>query len=103
MDEDAYRYIRPLDCYSSHDAEIIFVGPVDSAAYPSDDEWEDFVNDLCVPVFEGYVGTSYSASALDISYVVPMENGWNNGDHMLICYVYDDTGSVSTPLQGSGR
>ena len=101
MDADDYLYIRPLDCTTAHDAEIIFVGPVESGSYPGS-SWYDFVRDLCFPAFEDYIGDSYYSSALGLDYVYPLEYDWDKGDHTLVCYAYDNT-PVTTPLQGSGR
>jgi len=103
MKDDSYIFIRPLDCYTPHDSEILFVGDVNATAYPGDDGWSDYVGELCLPAFRDYVGISYSISNLNIAYVTPGESGWNIGNHTLICYVYDETGPVSTPLQGSAR
>ena len=103
MEADDYMYIRPLDCATSHDGEIFFVGRVDSPTYPTyPDGWRDFVADLCFPAFSDYVGDPYYESDLNLDYVYPLEVNWNNGDHTLICFVYADAPST-TPLQGSGR
>ena len=101
MAADDYLYIRPLDCTTAHDAEIVFVDTVNSVTYPGSD-WKDFVTDLCFPAFADYVGDSYYESDLGLDYVYPLEYDWTMGDHTLICYAYADT-PVTTPLQGSGR
>lgn len=101
MAKDDYAFIRPLDCATAHDAEIFFVGPVDSSTYPGND-WSAFVTDLCFPAFSDYVGDPYFDSDLHLDYIYPLESDWNKGDHTLICFVYDDI-PVTTPLQGSGR
>jgi len=102
LDDDDYLYIRPLDCHSPHDGEIFFVDAVDSPTYPGSNGWDDTVDDLCVPAFGDYVGEPYWSSDLYLSYVYPNESDWDNGDHILICYVYDND-NVTTPMQGSGR
>ena len=103
MEDSSYAYIWQLDCNTSHDAEIIFVGPVDSTTYPDEDEWSDYAADLCKPAFESYVGVAWNHSDFDAGYVYPNDTSWDSGDHTLVCYVYNDAGPVTTPIRGSGH
>jgi len=77
-------------CDEMHDYEMFHVATWAGAGdYPAEDAMTGFVIDECVPAFERYVGRSYQASRLDFVHFVPLEEGWNAGDRVFQCAMFD--------------
>jgi len=91
-------------CNESHQFEMMSIGEMADGGYPSDTDFEDFVATVCLPAFADYVGLAYEDSRLDIYWYVPLEEGWNQGDHLVQCAVYDPLDSqVVGSLRGASR
>ena len=91
-------------CADPHEYELMFIGTVEGDGYPSDAEFEAWLERNCLPAFAGYVGTEYLESALDIAWFSPTEEGWNDGDHSVQCALYDPADAQLTgALRGSNR
>ena len=58
-------------------------------AYPTEIEFENFVGEVCLPAFDEYVGLAYEDSRLEVYWYYPLEDGWNEGDHLVQCAIYD--------------
>ena len=43
----------------------------------------------CVPLFEDYVGSDYETSRLDVWWIFPTTESWNDGDREVACVLYD--------------
>lgn len=76
-------------CTDPHDAEVFFVGAYPNQdAYPTDDDFDNFVLQQCFPAFEAYVGRSFETEAeLDIAWFYPVPEGWSSGDRGITCHV----------------
>ena len=48
--------------------------------------------EICLEAFDGFVGTPYVDSELDIYYLIPSEESWSDGDREVVCAVYDLSG-----------
>jgi hypothetical protein len=86
-------------CNEAHGGEVVFVGNYAPAgeAYPSDDEFMDFVGSNCIPAFNTYTGLNYdTATDLDVSVFTPTTDGWGDGDRKVICYAVKVDGSQFT-------
>lgn len=83
-------------CTELHDGEAFhaFDATGDSAAYPTDPQWEQLVYPVCDPVFETYTGT-FVADRLDIEYryLVPTADRWAAGDRRVTCFIRAPDGS----------
>jgi Septum formation len=82
--------VQHQPCGEPHDLEVVFVGDhpaAKGAAVPSDDAYDAFVTDRCLPAFAAYTGTDLlSQEVLAIGYYVPTDEGWRDGDRKIICY-----------------
>jgi hypothetical protein len=92
--EDEFDDVRALPCTDPHDGEVIFTAAHPGSVYPSDEEFNTYVEDQCVPAFEAYSGSAYDdQDVLDIGWFTPTEAGWDDGTRTVTCYL--------TPLDGS--
>ena len=101
--EDVIDDVQHHPCSDQHEAEVVLVEDYvggEGATYPSDATWDAFVASKCVPAFNAYTGLDYETDrTLGIGYFTPTQEGWDDGDHEVICYIarIDDgpmTGSV---------
>lgn len=76
-------------CDETHQFEMMLTGNMRDGGYPSESEFDDFVATVCLPAFADYIGRSYEDSRLDVYWYVPLEEGWDQGDHLVQCAVYD--------------
>jgi hypothetical protein len=88
-----------VSCTAEHDAEVFHVGssPGSDDDYPSDDEFEAYVDEACVPAFHDYTGSDfYDQSELQMGWFVPAEETWASGDHTVHCYLTPADGSTTS-------
>ena len=76
-------------CDQSHQFEMVSIGSMRDGAYPTEIEFENFVGEVCLPAFDEYVGLAYEDSRLEVYWYYPLEDGWNEGDHLIQCAIYD--------------
>lgn len=91
--------VEIVDCSEPHDLEVyeaadlpdqtFDAAAVDTAAF-----------DICLDAFDGFVGTPYTESELDIYYLIPSEASWADGDREVVCAIYDLSGE---PLTGTAE
>jgi hypothetical protein len=87
-------------CDESHQFEMMFMGTMRDGEYPIEGEFESYVETVCLPAFGDYVGLDYQSSRLDVYWYFPLEEGWNQGDHVMQCAIYDP---LDSQLVGSLR
>ena len=77
-------------CTDPHGAEVFYVGEYpdgENVEYPSDAAFDAHVEATCVPAFNTYTGLDYiSDPTWDFGYFVPTAEGWDGGDHEVLCY-----------------
>ena len=83
-------------CTEAHEYEVFFIGTLAEGAYPGEDGLTAFVVDNCGPAFDSYVGTAYTDSQLDFSWLYPSSDSWSDGDRSVQCAVYDPRSSRLT-------
>jgi hypothetical protein len=89
-------------CDESHQFEMVSIGSMRDGAYPNDTEFENFVGEVCLPAFDEYVGLAYEDSRLEVYWYYPLEDGWNDGDHLIQCAIYDPLESdIVASLRGA--
>lgn len=94
--EDTFDDVRTLDCTESHDAEVFFVGDHPDGDFPSDDAFESFVDEVCLPAFAAYTGSDYyEQEVLDVGWFTPTEGAWEGGDREVVCHLTPADGSQS--------
>ena len=81
--------VTQRDCTEAHAYEMYFVGDLPDGPYPSVNEVDLWVEANCLPAFTEYVGMEYQTSQLDFTYITPVEDGWNDGDHSVQCALFD--------------
>ncbi|WP_344951611.1 septum formation family protein [Terrabacter ginsenosidimutans] len=93
-----------VDCGSAHYDEVIakesLPGP---AKWPGDAQIVKAATKKCEPSFERYVGVKYEDSRLSIDPWTADVSGWQDGDHTVVCLVYEETTPRTGSLRGSRR
>ena len=89
-----------VTCDEAHDREVFFIHEWPEGPYPGNTETEDELDLVCVDEFEGYVGTSYEASSLDIWLLLPGLSTWKRGQRFGECLLFD---VFEAKLTGSAR
>ena len=90
-------------CTESHNAEVIFVGDyTEGTTYPISLTLDRFIESVCVPAFETYLGRSFDSDPeLSIGYFYPSRDGWDDGDRTITCYVAQpDESPMTESLKG---
>ena len=83
-------------------------GP-DPERWPGDDALIRYAQSECPPRYGDFSGLPYELSELEVGWVLPDEQAWNEGDRTLACTVYDPSGTPEAParlagsMAGSGR
>ncbi len=91
-------------CTAEHEYELIYTDSMPSGNYPADATFNAFVEANCLPAFDAYVGLAYADSALDVSWLVPLQDAWDGGDQSVQCSVYDPENKLLIgSLKGSRR
>ena len=91
-------------CTDPHEFELFWTGSMPDGDYPTEAAFESFFETNCVGAFQPYVGKGYLDSVLDIYWLTPFEETWDNGDQSIQCAAYDPNDSVLTgSLRNSAR
>ena len=86
--EDQFDEVRRLDCTAPHDGEIFFVGDHPDGDFPSDEAFDSFVDEECLPAFAAFTGSAFDdQDVLDIGWFTPTEGSWENGDREVSCHL----------------
>jgi hypothetical protein len=92
--EDEFDDVRTLACTEPHDGEVFFVGDHPDGAFPSDEAFEAFVDEQCLPAFAAFTGSDYyEQEVLEVGWFTPTEGAWGRGDREVVCHL--------TPADGS--
>lgn len=92
--------LNPIDCASPHDLEVFAKDLVPDGDYPGTEAIIVQGDAVCEAAFTPYVGTDYWESALDFTYLYPIEESWQIGDREILCMLYSPD-EVTTSLKGS--
>lgn len=101
----AYGYVEIVPCSQPHDLEAFAAFDVTATAYPGPVSLYMEAEASCLPEFEEFVGLSEADSELAAHYIYPTQWSWNNGDHEVVCALYDPRRRPLTlaTMRGSGR
>src|SRR5262245_59114162 len=80
--------VTALPCATEHEYELFFTGTMPDGPFPNDDGFIEWLQANCSPAFESYVGLAYENSELDIFWLQPTSDAWNEGDRSIQCAVY---------------
>jgi hypothetical protein len=103
---DAISSVDARRCDEAHDYEMFHVATWsgESSGYPTEDAMTGFVIDECVPAFEEWVGRSFRISRLDFVHFVPLKEGWEAGDRVFQCAMFDPAApELSESLRNADR
>ena len=79
-----------VPCQQPHDNEIYAQTQMALTEYPGEDAILKAADKFCFEEFEAYVGTSYQNSILDITYIYPTIESWNQmSDREISCALFD--------------
>jgi len=100
--------VPTVDCTAPHDFEMIGSVKVQAEEYPGEDEiWNTAIAE-CTDLFEDYVGAPYATSIWYLHAFTPTSEGWELGDRVANCLVFqfdtdDSILAVTGTAQGDGR
>lgn len=84
--------IDHTSCSEEHQGEVSAIVETSpngaDDAFPGDSELNSQAEEACVSSFTDYVGSDYVTSSLDVSWLVPTEQSWKDGDRHIACVVY---------------
>lgn len=96
--------IPTVDCSEEHDAQVFFKFDMDDGDFPGNEAVSTAAQEKCIPAFGDFVGTDYQESSLDIRFIGPSQDTWDQADDReVICFLVTMDGSTSTEsFEGSG-
>jgi hypothetical protein len=106
-DLEEIKDVQHHPCTEPHDAEVFVVRDYEGASdYPTTVAFENWVTAQCTgDEFTDYVGASYdSREDVGAGYFYPLEDGWKQGDHEMVCYLLPTAGGkVSASYRASSN
>ena len=90
--------VHAVPCTEAHDFEVYRVADHTATAYPAQAEWQSVYVEHCVAAFDSYVGAPYETSAIYASMMTPTFEAWSEGDHEIVCYLYEPVGTSETEV-----
>ena len=93
-----------VDCEDPHDNEAYALYDMADGPFPGQAVIDDEAIAKCVPLFEDYVGSDYETSRLDVWWIFPTTESWNDGDREVACVLYDlDLNKLTGSMANSGQ
>lgn len=83
-----------VPCDQPHDEEVYFEFELEGDELPDAETIETAVFDNCIPEFEKYVGISWEESTLDVRWLEPSAETWEQLDDRIVqCIIVDGAGA----------
>lgn len=93
-----------IPCDQEHHQEVLMITQITAEQLPDEEAVKKLVREECVPAFKDFVGTSFDDSSLDIQYLSPSQESWENQDDRdIVCTVYDPAGATTGTLKDANR
>lgn len=93
-----------VNCEDSHDLESIGIVVLDDETFPGDAALERRGARQCRgPEFREWVGIPLKDSELEVTWVAPDEDDWEDGERIIFCFARDPAGPVDESFYGSRR
>jgi len=92
-----------VPCSESHDEEVYFEFELEEGDFPGEDAITAKSDERCHTEFEPFVGIAYEESVLDFFSFQPTAQGWDDGDRVVQCVIWDPAGPVVGTLAGTNR
>ncbi len=102
VDSSVVDKVNGFDCAKEHDAEVYFKGNVAGQGEYDAAAVEQAAIDLCLAKFASFVGIEYFESTLDVYYVYPKQEGWDEGDRAVTCAVFTPDGATGGIVRTTG-
>lgn len=94
--------IPTVDCSEAHDAQVVGKFDLDDGDFPGTDAVQSAAEEGCVSEFESFIGAAYADSSLEVSYVYPTEQTWDQAnDREVICFAISAEDATES-WEGSG-
>jgi len=93
-------------CNEAHTGEVfaVITDPDPAGApVPTTDAITTYFAQACLPILSAYIGEDGTTqTVLDFGGFYPTDDGWNNGDRSITCYLYRvDEGPMTTSMKGA--
>lgn len=103
-DAEQVDQVTARPCAEAHGYELVFADTMPAGEYPTDAEFQAYVEQFCNPAFGAYVGLDYNLSSLELSWFYPTSAGWTHGDRKVQCAIFDpQQDQVSGSLRAAAR
>lgn len=94
--------IPTVDCSEAHDAQVVGKFDLDDGDFPGTDAVQSAAEEGCMSEFESFIGAAYADSSLEVSYVYPTEQTWDQAnDREVICFAISAEDATES-WEGSG-
>lgn len=98
--------VEAVPCGELHEYEVYRIDRLEEGAgvsFPGDDAIFERAALHCFDAFQGFVGSPYADSIIDVTVLSPTRDSWERGDREYVCVAFDLSGSVRGSLKGAGR
>lgn len=104
-EEEQISELKVIPCDQEHNQEVfgVFEVPEGDGSFPGADAFQTQVKSDCIGEFMTFVGLDYNESVLELKWLEPTEESWEQGDRELVCTVLDPAGPVTGTLEGANR
>lgn len=104
-DGDLVQSVEGLPCSQAHDTEVYGIFDMVQNIWPGASVIENAAFDGCLTRFHPFVGLAYEYSELEMFWLEPTEESWNEiDDREITCMVVSLDGTKLTgSMRGSGR
>ena len=87
-DTTSFASMIAVPCTELHDAELYSMKTLNLSEYPGEDALYGALSDFCVDDYVAYTGAEYDTSSPHgIKPIIPLEEGWKDGDRVIQCVV----------------
>lgn len=93
--------VPTLDCSEEHDGQVVHIFDLPDGDFPSNDEVLDAVQTNCSEGFEEFVGVAFEESKLELNWLSPVEQGWDDGDRSVQCVAYLAEATTTESFEGA--
>jgi hypothetical protein len=100
---DVVQEVEAKPCTQAHQYEMYHVSSMPSGDYPTDEQFNAWIEQNCLPTFTPYVGLSYQESVLEILPVTPTEDSWDDDQSVQCILAEPDNAQLTTSLKGAAR
>lgn len=102
--ESLVESVEAMPCSQPHDAEAYAIFDITGTTYPGEAAIDDHAIDGCLAQFHPFVGIAYEYSELEVFWLEPTEDSWNElDDREIVCMVAVDGSQLTGSMRGSGR